>query len=106
MAEEIIDVQNVEEETSGGATAPVVNIDLSGTEEALKKIANILSGDGDEKSLIKDIANILSGDEKSMVKDIAIKLYANSKFDEGKSAQQLANDAVERALILISKLPK
>ena len=79
----------MEEETTGGAAAPVVNIDLSGTEEALTKIADALSGD-----------------EKTLVKDIAIKLYANSKFDEGKSAQQLAIDAIERALILISKLPK
>ena len=79
----------MEEETTGGATAPVVNIDLSGTEEALTKIADALSGD-----------------EKTLIKDIAIKLYANSKFDEGKSAQQLANDAIERALVLISKLPK
>lgn len=74
------------EDTGAGTT---VNIDLSGTEEALKKIADALSGD-----------------EKTLLKDIAIRLYANSEFDKsGKSAQQLANDAVERAMILMSKLP-
>ena len=71
------------------AAGAVVNIDLSGTEAALSKIADALSGD-----------------EKKMLKDIAIRLYANSEFDKsGKSAQQLANDAIERAMILISKLP-
>ncbi len=67
----------------GGAVAPVVNIDVSGIEKALTR------------------------DEKYLLQDIAIRLFANSEFDKsGKSAQQLANDAVERARILLSKLPK
>ena len=74
------------EEAGAGA---VVNIDLSGTEAALSKIADTLSGD-----------------EKKMLKDIAIRLYANSDFDHtSKSASQLADIAIERAMILISKLP-
>ena len=67
----------------GGGAAPVVNIDVSGIEKALTR------------------------DEKYLLQDIAIRLFANSEFDKsGKSAQQLANDAVERARILLSKLPK
>ena len=69
-------------DTAEGGSA-VVNIDVSGIEKALTR------------------------DEKYLLQDIAIRLFANSEFDKsGKSAQQLANDAVERARILLSKLPK
>lgn len=69
----------------GGA---VVNIDMSGVEAALNKIADALAGDPEK-----------------MLKDIAIRLYANSDFDHtSKSASQLADAAIERAKILITKL--
>lgn len=69
----------------GGGAAPVVNIDTSGIAAAIEKLV---------------------GDEKKTFTEIAIRLYANSEFDKsGKSAQQLANDAIERAMILMSKLP-
>lgn len=55
---------------------------------------------------LEEIAKALTGDEKKLVQDIAIKLYANSDFDRsGKSAQQIASTAIERAMILVSKLP-
>jgi hypothetical protein len=74
-------------EETGSTT---VNIDLSGTENALNKIVETLSGD-----------------EKTMLKEIAIRLYANSDFEHtSKSAAQLADVAIERAMILASKLPK
>ena len=54
---------------------------------------------------LEEIAKALSGDEKTIVKDLAIRLFANTEFNiSGISAQQAANNAVERALILVSKL--
>ena len=55
---------------------------------------------------VNDIVKILKGEEqKSLIIDIATKLYANSDFDRsGKSAAQLADAAIERAMILASKL--
>jgi len=55
---------------------------------------------------VNDIVKILKGEEqKSLIIDIAAKLYANSDFDRsGKSAAQLADAAIERAMILASKL--
>ena len=55
---------------------------------------------------VTEISKILKGeDQKALVMDIATKLYANSDFDRsGKSAAQLADAAIERAMILASKL--
>ena len=71
-------------DTASGAGAAVVNIDMSPVSEIVK---------------------ILKGDSKKIIQDIAIKLYANSEFDKsGKSAAQLADAAIERAVILAKKL--
>ena len=71
-------------DTAGGAGAAVVNIDMSPVSEIVK---------------------VLKGDSKKIIQDIAIKLYANSEFDKsGKSAAQLADAAIERAVILAKKL--
>lgn len=54
---------------------------------------------------LDEIAKALAGDPKKLVKEIAIRLYANSEFDRsGKSAAQLADVAIERAKILVTKL--
>lgn len=54
---------------------------------------------------LEEIAKALSGDEKTIVKDVAIRLFSNTEFNiSGISAQQAANNAVERALVLVSKL--
>lgn len=74
-------------ENAGGGGA-VVNIDLTEISQKLD-----------------EIAKVLAGDPKNLVKEIAIKLYANSEFDKsGKSAAQLADAAIERAKILVTKL--
>jgi hypothetical protein len=74
-------------ENAGGGGA-VVNIDLTEISQKLD-----------------EIAKVLAGDPKKLVKEIAIKLYANSEFDKsGKSAVQLADAAIERAKILVTKL--
>ena len=49
----------------------------------------------------------MSGDEKTMIKNIAITLYCNINFDEAKkSAYQLANDSIGRAIILVDSFKK
>ena len=54
---------------------------------------------------LDEIVKALAGDPKNLVKEIAIRLYANSEFDRsGKSAAQLADAAIERAKILVTKL--
>jgi len=54
---------------------------------------------------IDEIVKALTGDPKYLVKEIAIRLYVNSEFDKpGKSAAQLADAAIERAKILVTKL--
>ena len=54
---------------------------------------------------LDEIVKALAGDPKNLVKEIAIRLYANSEFDRsGKSAAQLADAAIERAMILVTKL--
>ena len=54
---------------------------------------------------IDEIVKALTGDPKYLVKEIAIRLYVNSEFDRsGKSAAQLADAAIERAKILVTKL--
>ena len=76
----------MEEDVGGGGT--VVNIDLTEVSQKLD-----------------EIVKALAGDHKNLVKEIAIRLYANSEFDRsGKSAAQLADAAIERAKILVTKL--
>ena len=42
-----------------------------------------------------------------MIKNIAINLYCNVNFDEAnKSAYQIANDAISRAIILVDSFKK
>ena len=64
------------------------------------------SGASIDMTPVTEISKILKGeDQKALVMDIATKLYANSDFDRsGKSAAQLADAAIERAMILASKL--
>ena len=77
------------EGTAGGAgAAGAATVDLTETNQKLD-----------------EIVKALAGDPKQLVKEIAIKLYANSEFDKsGKSAAQLADAAIERAKILVTKL--
>ena len=80
------------EEGGGAATGVTVvnNIDLSTVESELK-----------------NLSKVLSGDEKTMIKNIAITLYCNINFDEAKkSAYQLANDSIGRAIILVDSFKK
>lgn len=78
-----------EEGTAAGVTV-VNNIDLSTVESELK-----------------NLSKVLSGDEKTMIKNIAITLYCNINFDEAKkSAYQLANDSIGRAIILVDSFKK
>ena len=75
------------EETAAGAGG-ATEIDLTETNQKLD-----------------EIVKALAGDPKNLVKEIAIRLYANSEFDRsGKSAVQLADAAIERAKILVTKL--
>ena len=75
------------EETTAGAGGST-EIDLTETNQKLD-----------------EIVKALAGDPKNLVKEIAIRLYANSEFDRsGKSAAQLADAAIERAKILVTKL--
>ena len=81
-----------EEKEEGTATGVTVvnNIDLSTVESELK-----------------NLSKVLSGDEKTMIKNIAITLYCNINFDEAKkSAYQLANDSIGRAIILVDSFKK
>lgn len=81
-----------EEKEEGAATGVTVvnNIDLSTVESELK-----------------NLSKVLSGDEKTMIKNIAITLYCNINFDEAnKSAYQLANDSIGRAIILVDSFKK
>ena len=76
----------MEEDVGGGGA--VVNIDLTEVSQKLD-----------------EIVKALAEDHKNLVKEIAIRLYANSEFDRsGKSAAQLADAAIERAKILVTKL--
>ena len=76
----------MEEDVGGGGA--VVNIDLTEVSQKLD-----------------EIVKALAEDNKNLVKEIAIRLYANSEFDRsGKSAAQLADAAIERAKILVTKL--
>ena len=78
-----------EEGAAAGVTV-VNNIDLSTVESELK-----------------NLNKVLSGDEKTMIKNIAITLYCNINFDETKkSAYQLANDSIGRAIILVDSFKK
>ena len=78
-----------EEGAAAGVTV-VNNIDLSTVESELK-----------------NLSKVLSGDEKTMIKNIAITLYCNINFDEAKkSAYQLANDSIGRAIILVDSFKK
>lgn len=78
------------EDVTGGGAASTAGTDMTETNAKLE-----------------EIVKALTGDEKKLIQDIAIQLYANSDFDRsGKSAQQIANAAIERAMILASKLPK
>jgi len=59
------------------------------------------------ESELKNLNKVLSGDEKTMIKNIAITLYCNINFDESKkSAYQIANDAISRAIILVDSFKK
>lgn len=76
------------EETAAGGAGGATEIDLTETNQKLD-----------------EIVKALAGDPKNLVKEIAIRLYANSEFDRsGKSAAQLADAAIERAKILVTKL--
>ena len=75
-------------ETTAGGAGGASQIDLTETNQKLD-----------------EIVKALAEDHKNLVKEIAIKLYANSEFDKsGKSAVQLADAAIERAKILVTKL--
>ena len=59
------------------------------------------------ESELKNLNKILSVDEKTMIKNIAITLYCNVNFDEAnKSAYQIANDSISRAIILVDSFKK
>ena len=77
-------------EEEGAVAGGAVSIDLSTVESELK-----------------NLNQVLSGDEKTMIKNIAINLYCNVNFDEAnKSAYQIANDAISRAIILVDSFKK
>ena len=77
-------------EEEGAVAGGTVSIDLSTVESELK-----------------NLHKVLSGDEKTMIKNIAITLYCNINFDNAKkSAYQLANDSIGRAIILVDSFKK
>jgi len=102
-----------EEEITGGATG-TTTVDMSGIENKLESISKLLSDD-DNNSLLENISKKLEEISTSLdslanptpeqiLRDIVVKLYANSKFDEDKSAAQLADAAIEHSMILLGKL--